>query len=280
LAGVAGVAFHGPDDFPPHAPESCLELRGQTLTLAAGQRWAANALLRIADDPRAWRDGSPVELYWRVEDARSTEPDWDASRTLIPLLSHWALPEEVDRGLMVISHLDKVPFTSASRYQAANVFAGFAQQEDRAPRATVGLFATRDLSNVRATLDAQPGWKLEPIPQRIARGELALLALLGPLDLNRGESVEVRITADGMTSPAIVRVAPGATVESRHPYQIKQLSTYLDERFRDERRDISIRRARKLRAPIRFSRGRSGPVGACDDGCATRSRGPLRWRPD
>jgi hypothetical protein len=131
------------------------------------------------------------------------------------LLEEWMLPEESEAGLMVLSYLDKPPFASSSRYAASHTFADFHEHEGSA-RATVMLYASRELPGLRAAVAGALGWSMQLGEQR---GKSAVtvdlpqhadvpLYLDGPLDLAGRQTVTVTLTtAAGATCHATLPLA-------------------------------------------------------------------------
>jgi predicted esterase len=125
-----------------------------------------------------------------------------------------------------------MPFFEASRTTANLAFAPFHKDGDGA-RASVWLRALDDLKEVQAELVAPPGWRLEKCPATLKQGSLTKLTLTAPLSLDGAGSVAVQLATPArrwrLTVPA------DAAVEKRRPYQVRQLSAYLEDRFRRER---------------------------------------------
>jgi hypothetical protein len=216
FAGLAGY-------WPPELNQGTTELRYRQVRLGPGERWRANAFLAVADDWQQWSTDAPCALSAGIEQANET--DFDPA-SLLPLLAEWALPEERGRGLLTLSFLDKGPFTSLSRFAAANLFGGFHPASDGAS-ATVKLFALRDL-NLQTELTAGEGWTLSGrLPKA---GELGEITLHTPSDLAGKEAVGVKLL-DGATEIATLTVPADAAVAPEYPYAVKQYSTYLEERF-------------------------------------------------
>lgn len=237
-AGLAGMASYTHADFGEGNTESCMELRGKTMTLSHGERWLGTAFLAITQGPESWRrwaNRSPLPLVSQVGEAPPTriEPS-----SVAPLLHHWALHEEHDRGLMILSWLDKVPFTSARRHSASNSFDGFhpSRRSGRA-HASVGLFPLRQLDLLRAELRAPRGWTLSDGTHRgtcldlpVATHQISRLVLEAPSSLHGRRAVEVRLSTPHRTVVSL-RVAEDAVTGPRHAYQVKQVSAYLEDRF-------------------------------------------------
>jgi dienelactone hydrolase len=174
-------------------------------------------------------------LFTRLEPAEAAT---DKAR-YIDLLETWMLDDERKRGVMVLSFLDKPPFFSASRYAAANVFAGF-HAEDGGALAHVTLYANRGgavmaelTGDERWTLQAEGGPRCRRATIELAPHDLVKLHLRGPADLAGRESIAVNLRLpDGSTQP--LRIAEDATVEPRWPYQVRQAPRYMERRFREK----------------------------------------------
>ena len=227
LAGIyAEPAQQVPDDI---FTQASLELRYDGLRLPAGQQLYSTAFLAFADDWRRWAVDSPVALITRIEPAPAAEPDLSA---LTGLLSAWALPEEAEQGVMVLSYLDKAPFTSDERFHAANSFAGFHQADGRA-RAQVALYGLRDLPALHCALSAPAGWNVSPERLALPEHGTAVVSLYGPENLAGKEAVTVSLKSGGDTL-AIINIDAGATVEPAYPYQVKPFAPYMTERMQRE----------------------------------------------
>ncbi len=225
-----GMAAYGKTTYGPDSTDACIELRGKTLTLPPGHRFAGSSFLALSDNPTQWATASPCPLYWRVEPAPQIT---FTGSELLPLLAHWALPDEHQSGLMILSHLDKVPFSTDQRYQAANAFAGFRKHGKNA-RASIGLYALKNLTNLRAALTAPAGWSLGALPDSLPKGQLATLTLTGPATLKNKEKVQVGLSS-GTERFSTLKIPQDAQVEPAYTFQIKQTSTYMDDRFAAER---------------------------------------------
>ena len=211
--------------YPPQMNQGCTELRYRQVRLQPGERWRANAFLAVGKDWQRWATDAPCTLTAGIEP--SGEMEFDPA-SLLPLLAEWALPEERERGLMVLSFLDKAPFISLSRFTAANLFGDF-HADGEGATASVKLFALRDL-NLQTKLTASEGWSLSStLPAANGLGEITLRA---PADLagKGGICVDLR---DGEQALATLTVPADATVTPVYPYAVKQYSTYLEERFWD-----------------------------------------------
>lgn len=232
---LAGMACYTRTEFGEASPDGCMELRGKMVAIAPHQRWRSNAFIALTEGVDAWRrwaDAAPEPLASRVEAAPETE--W-TDAALLPLLQYWALPGERDRGLVVLSHLDKVPFTSADRYTAANSFSGFHHdQRGTRARATVVLLPLRKFESVSAECAGDSNWHVSPGVCALVPHQPVALTLEGPADLKGKAQVTVRLSAAGREL-AVLRVEPDAAVEPGYSFQVKQVSTYLDERWQSEK---------------------------------------------
>lgn len=231
--GLAGMASYAAPDWGAASKQNVMELRGETLLLQPGQQWRATAFLLISTRPEDWSNTAPVDLYWEIGEAPTMT--WDEN-DLLPLLETWALAEERERGFMVLSQLDKVPFTSGDRFAAANVFAGFQEVHEayrhEAAVAEVGVFALRDIE-LKIESRLPEGWAMEETPLQLKRHELYTQGLLASAGLEGKELVAVKLAAAG--GEVVLRVPPDATLEQAQPYQVKQVSDYLAERWRVEK---------------------------------------------
>jgi len=221
--------------------QASAELRYDGLALPTGTQWRATAFLALTQDWQQWAADAPVELFSRIEDA--PDVDWDPA-CLTRALALWALPEERERGLMVLSHLDKPPFSADARFDAANAFTGF-QRTEHGGRVKVVLFAAHDLPALRIALngpegaeialdDGEPGTSLAP---PLAGGQTAVLSMQrsggrrGRRD--SGGEVVVRLL-DGeeellaLTVPHYMYRTPDTS------YQVKPFAPYMEDRWRDD----------------------------------------------
>ncbi len=239
---LVGMASYTRADFGESSTEGCQELRGKPIALAPKQRWSANAFLALTDGVKGWQQWateSPQPLFSRVDKAPGEA--WDDT-LLLPLLQHWAMPEEQESGLMVVSPLDKVPFTSASRYASTNSFSRFhLDATGKRATASVVLFPLRLFESVDVELSGGADWRIEPQSLSLKPHEPLTLVLDGPVDLMCRESVQVCLTSNRHTL-AVLCVEPDAAVEPRYTFQVKQTSTYLDERWRPRRAVSTVRR--------------------------------------
>lgn len=301
MAGMCGY-LPIPGDF----LQSTAELRFRTVTLRPGERWRADTSLVLTNEWESWT--KTPELNARIEppDSRvATRPRRSSfcERDLLPLLEDWALPEEKNRGFMALSYLDKPPFSSARRYAAANVFAGFHERDGKAV-ASVALYPLAEGATVNAVLRGGEAWELTPLPcisrerqgedsaldqreeknphptspyEYIGRGvEIPLppnqfthLELHGPLDLDNASNIETILTTsrgDALT----LRVAGDAHVEPARPHAVKMLPTYLEERWHKRTARINTFDAGQFRAWQRELRAKhrrwmeSNTTGKCD----------------
>jgi len=233
LTGMA--SYSRADYFSRDSTEGCVELRGTTLALEPHQCWRGNLFLALVEGQDAWRkwaDAAPIELESQTGAAQ--EPAWDQA-SLLPILQSWALPEEQANGLMVLSPLDKVPFTSANRCSASNSFSHFhPDPSGTTAQATVTLFPLQPLPSMKVEVAGGPGWRVLHPAQSLNPCEPVSLVLEGPIGLEGKEVVEVRLTNAG--EPLVsLRVEPDAAIEPVYSFAVKQCSTYLDERWRAEK---------------------------------------------
>jgi|GEM_PF-927594 len=230
LRGVCGM-LPVPGEF----AQSSSELRYDTVELAPGTRFCANSFLAMTPDAHAFDSSAPVDLYCRIEPASNVVADPSLS-----LLENWMLPEEKQRGLMVLSFLDKPPFFSGSRFFAANSFGGF-HLEDSKARAHVMLYACRALQGVTAEVTGPAGWRLrggtggwsKSVSMDPASQSFVPLQVEGTGDLRGKSRVKVALTVPGSGGIALV-VDPGSCVEPRYTYQVRQSPAYMDERYREK----------------------------------------------
>src|SRR5690606_25828813 len=133
------------------------------LALPTGHRWRANSVLTMTAD---WENVARQSrgLFASQEPAPPTTERLDP----IALLEHWMLPDERRRGWMVLSFLDKPPFSSAQRFDAAHCFAGFHSGGEGGgdhASARVALFAS-NRHQVTVTLTGPDDWQLAAGEQR------------------------------------------------------------------------------------------------------------------
>jgi len=237
LAGMyADPARPAPGTF----TQASLELRYDGLELRPGTQWRATAFLALTDDWRQWAAEAPIELFSHIEDAPDIE--WDPS-FLIRALELWALPEEREHGLMVLSHLDKPPFSSDSRFGAANAFTGY-QRTEQGGRVKVVLFALRDLPGLRVEMSGPEGVEMalddcEPatsLAAPLTRGQAALLAMKRSWQGRRrdgGGEVSARLL-DGEDDLAALAVPHLIMHTPDSAYQVKPFAPYMEQRWRDD----------------------------------------------
>ncbi|NQU96635.1 MAG: prolyl oligopeptidase family serine peptidase, partial [Chloroflexi bacterium] len=247
-----GMASYTKADWGPDSTDGAMELRGTSVRLEPRQTFVCNAFVALAEGPEAWKpwaSASPVPLFHRVEDNASP---WRPS-DLVPLLDHWALPDEHAAGLMILSPLDKLPFSTAQRYSACRCFSGFRGRKGRAT-ASVWAYALRDLQDLDLSCSGTAGWSVSGLSRSLARHALAELTLGGPADLAGMQDVRVRVAAAGRET-VLLTIAPDATVTPVYRYQLRQPSAYFDERSRADRacfrgespRDFKAWQARRRR---------------------------------
>ena len=233
LTGMA--SYSRADYFAKDSTEGCVELRGVTLTIPPRQSWRGNMFLALTeghDGWKKWADAAPIELDQQLGAAR--EPVWEPA-TLLPILGSWALPEERANGLMVLSHLDKVPFTSANRCTASNSFSQFhADPSGLKAQAMVTLLPLQPFAALQVEVTERTGWKVIQPPRALSPFEPVSLVLEGPIGLEGREGVEVRLSSAGRALVSL-HIETDAAIEPVYPFQIKQCSTYLDERWQAEK---------------------------------------------
>jgi len=252
---LAGMYASPAEPNPTAFTQASAELRYDGLELRPGTQWHASAFLALTADWQQWASNSPVELFSRIEDA----PDmcWDSS-FLTRALETWALPEERERGLMVLSNLDKPPFSADARFDAAHAFTGYQRVEGGA-RVKVVLFATRDLPGLRAELNGPEGAQLAlddgppetALAAPLARGQAAVLSLQrswrGRRGGDGGGEVAVRLL-DGENELATLTVPHWVHRTPDQPYQVKPFAPYMEERWRDDYSPFTGETAAEFRA--------------------------------
>ncbi|MCX5661402.1 MAG: hypothetical protein NTW19_17105 [Planctomycetota bacterium] len=216
--------------------QSPTELRHTTIELSPDQRWRSIFFLALTDDWRRWAQASPVEPRSTVEPAGEVE----GGACSQSMLDQWMLPGAAEResGLMVLSFLDKPPFSSASRYAASHSFAGFHPLGSSAV-AHVMLYSDRDLGQVTAQVEGDQAWQLKLgdgaaakcVSASLRRNDFVRLSLTAPADLHGKDAVRVGVETSSRRIE--LRIAPEARVEPRYPYQVRQAPAYLTERHRD-----------------------------------------------
>jgi len=223
-----GMASYTKADFAPTSTDGIMELRGASIRIPPHHSLVCNAFVALAEGPDGWKrwaSESPVPLSHRIENGT---PAWKPA-DLIPLLDHWALEEERKAGMMILSHLDKLPFSTAGRFSANQQFSRFRVRKGKT-ESSAWVYALQDMDNISAKCDGPAGWSVEGIPATLSRGRLAEIRLQGPADLSGHE--QVRVILNGRTA---VTVATDAAVTRSYPYQLRQPSAYFDERFHEER---------------------------------------------
>lgn len=234
---LGGVMKYDPDVFAPAVEMATGELRYRGVRIPGHGSWRSTAFVAVTDDWRAWAVESPVEMLGEVS-PNSTAP-WD-ERDLLPALEEWALPEERRRGVMVLTHLDKVPFATPRRFAPAHLLGGF-RPADRRARASVLLFGLRKVTGIGAALTGHPDWRLlladgraAPARLDLERHQLLRLTVDAPADLSGRDDVALRLS-DAHHELATLRVPADATVTKAYPYDFKQMAEYLAERYRSEK---------------------------------------------
>jgi predicted esterase len=252
-SGLDGMCCYGKSTYGDSSTDACMELRAKTLSLPPNHRFLGNYFLSLTDNSAHWNTDSPVPLYWRTEPAPDTHFDPASLRTL---LDHWAHPYEIRDGLMLLSHLDKVPFTSNARFGVTWAFSGF-KKHARSARATIHLYVLKDLQNLSVTLHAgksKPGgWSLSLLPAAVAKGQLIPITLTGPMSLTNKENIRAILRINEKTH-AELSIPHDATVEPAYAYQIKQTSTLMQERFTRERSGYTAWLEGKTPSPASFKR--------------------------
>lgn len=227
-----GMAAYTKADFGNGSTEGAMELRARPVEIPAGAAWEARAFLALTEGPDSWMTWARISPDPLTSGPAPLPPNLDPPALARRLLGEWALPEERKAGLMILSALDKTPFTEAARTTANHAFAPFHSAVKRA-RASVWLLALDDLKEVRAALEAPAGWSLGPCPGRLKKGSLTNLALRAPLSMDGSSAVSVRLSTPARDWR--LAVPADAAVEKPRPYQVRQLSAYLEERFGRER---------------------------------------------
>jgi len=234
---LGGVMKYDPDVFAPAVEMATGELRYRCVRIPGHASWRTTAFVAATDDWRAWAVESPVELCADVLPA--SDPKWD-ERDLLPALEAWALPDERQRGLMVFTHLDKVPFAAIRRFAPAHLLGGFCAVDQRA-RASVLLFGLRKTTGIGVNLAGHPDWQLllddgSAAPGRLdlQRHQLLRLTVDAPGDLRGRHDVALRLT-DAQGDLAALQVPPDMTVSKPYPYDFKQMADYLTERYKREK---------------------------------------------
>jgi len=226
-----GMASYTKADFGPQSTDGGMELRGKPIRIEPHQSLRCNAFIALAEGPEAWKPWaieSPLPLFHRIE---SETPAWKPA-DLVPLLDHWAMPDEHTAGMMILSHLDKLPFSAAQRYSANRQFSGFRKRKDRV-ESTVWIYALRNLTGLATGCDLPADWTMNAVPSTLAHGQLAAIKVQGPSNLAGHESLRIRVQ-EGNREIARISVATNPTVITSPGYQVRQPSAYLDQRFQDE----------------------------------------------
>lgn len=239
--------------------EATSETRGRTVTLDPGQRWRFTLFFALTDNVMRWASDSPIDLISRIEPA----PRVDGEVNPASLLESWMLEKERLAGLMVLSFLDKPPFYSASRFGAAESFAGFHEQNGMAA-AHVMLYANRTLGRVVARVTGADGWILSvgdapastSVAMNLVAHDFKKLSLHAPLDMRGADEVRVEFACpDGAVKT--LRVERGASVERRYGYQMRQTPRYLERRYRERCGPPDNASASEIRAWQSKMQGRS-----------------------
>ena len=236
--------------------QSTAELRFRTVTLRPTERWRATTSLVLTNSWKAWTN--KPELTAEIKPA--SDVAWN-EQDLLPLLDDWALPEETHRGFMVLSYLDKPPFSSAKRYAAGNQFAGFHKHGENAVSHVV-LYPLVEGLQLRTELRGSKKWSLHgsshhgpdhhhsrqhfisgnnplTVPHfstdeentiSLVRGQLIQLELRGPINLAHQHKINVMLS-DGRGNDLTLSIADDASVEPAQPHAVKMLHTYLEERW-------------------------------------------------
>ena len=251
---LAGMYAAPAEPVPGTFTQASAELRFDGLDLKPGTQWHATAFLALTRDWQQWASAAPVELISRIEDAPDTAVDLSY---LTRALELWALPEERERGLMVLSYLDKPPFSSEERFDAAHAFAGYHRHEHGGGVKAV-LCATRDMPNLRAELQGpesvqialNDGEQGRAFSAPLQRGEAAVLSLhrtWRKRSPDNNAEVSVRLLDGGeelvtLTMPPMIFRSPDLA------YQVKPFPAYMEERWRNEWEPFSGETAAEFRA--------------------------------
>ena len=234
---LGGVMKYDADVFAPAAEMATGELRYHPVRIPGHGCWRSTAFLAVTDDGRRWADESPIEL--RGQTLATSDPQFN-ERDLLPTLDAWALPEERQRGVMVLTHLDKVPFATPGRFAPAHLLGGFHAVDQRA-RASLLLIGLRRVPGISVELSGHSDWRLLLDDGTMAPGQLDLegrqllrLTVDAPLDLCGRRDIALRLT-DAHGDIAVLRVPGDMTVTESYPYDFKQMANYLDERYADEK---------------------------------------------
>jgi pimeloyl-ACP methyl ester carboxylesterase len=236
-ANLAGIAAYTKSTVGPEfSAETCIESRFSSITLNPGTAWRTTNFIAVSKNPECWYNNTPVVLSSTID---SVNTDF-SSEMLMPILSYWALPCEKTSGLMVISHLDKIPFSTQKRYTANNSFSFFSRQFNRA-QSSVILIPFID-TIISAVLVGSKEWflinsdnyKSGNMSINLKKGHFYRLMLEGPSDLHNHENIQVFLKS-GDKQLSVLSVESDASVEKTYSYQVKQVASYIEDRFKKEK---------------------------------------------
>lgn len=235
---LGGMMKYDPDIFAPAVEMATGELRYRPISIPGGGCWRGSAFLAVGNDWRRWAEASPVQLHDHT--APTSTVRWDPN-DLLPTLEVWALPEERQRGVMVLTHLDKVPFATARRFAPSHLLGGFHTVDHRA-EASVLLFCLTEMREIGVELTGNPDWRLllndgRTVPSRLDldRHQLLQLTVNAPPDLRGSRDVAIRLTDARGEIIAVLRVPPDMIVAGASTYDFKQMADYLAERYTREK---------------------------------------------
>ena len=220
--------------------EAALEFRFSSVSIEPGFCFHSRVFISISENQYIWHKENPVDVISEIEKINT---HLDISN-LIGLLPLWALEEEKQNGLMIISYLDKLPFSSEKRYSANCSFSHFIRHRDTVVSYVV-LVPLRNIS-VDLSFSKNSGWMMSLenekscgfISANLKVGKIYKLKIIGQPELLQKNNVQIKI-ASGQKDLYTLRIEKDASIEKKYRYQVKQVSFYCDERFRKENSGFS-----------------------------------------
>lgn len=223
-----------------YSKEAALEFRFSSVSLEPGYCFHSRLFIAVSEKPDIWDIENPVGVISEIE---KSDAIWNNS-ILKKLLHLWALEEEKQKGLMIISYLDKLPFSSEKRYSGNYSFSHFLRKQNRVVSHVV-LVPLKDI-NIDVKLKNGSGWIMslenkqssDFLSATLKTGEIYKLKISGYSEMIGKNNPEIEILSEQKTLFHL-RLEKDASVEKKYQYQVKQVSFYLHERFLKENSGFS-----------------------------------------
>ncbi|MGB9642950.1 MAG: alpha/beta hydrolase, partial [Candidatus Ratteibacteria bacterium] len=232
LKGMA--AYTEKTNGPEYSNEASLEVRFSSINIEPGFCLRSKMFVAVSENEETWMKDNPVIPLTGLEKSQVTYN----KEELITLLPLWALKEEKEKGLMVISYLDKLPFSSEKRYSANHSFFHFTKHGTQICSHVI-LVPLRDM-NVFCKVSGNSDWSISMFDKKPVRNFSAFLearkiyklTLYGQASMLNRNDVRIDIACPQET--VVLEIEKEARVEKEYPYAVKQVSFYCDERWRRE----------------------------------------------